>query len=120
MFCPKCKNDNLAKTSVCYYCGANLHMDHSISRGPIGRRFSEKNLLGPNQKQLKKWKPKFIDIRLPNNEGTVKVTFLKPPFIDDRKIRLQYRGVDGRFRRSTEIRSNMIKDIIEAVNHMAD
>jgi len=95
-------------------------MDPPISRGPVGRRSPGKKLLRPNQKQIKKWKPKFIDIRLPNNEGTVKVTFLKPPFIDDRKIRLQYRGVDGRFKRSTEIRSNMIKDIIEAVNHMAD
>ena len=115
MFCPKCKNDNLGKQAVCFYCGADLPKNTTMfASGPGPKKLVRKKQY--IRKKKLRAHPKCVEIFLPENEGTVKVTFLKPPFIDNKKVRLQYRGVDGRFRRSTEICSPMIKDIIEAVN----
>ncbi len=117
MFCPKCQNDNLGKQATCFYCGADLPKDTTMfTRRPGQKKAVRKKQL--IRKKKPRARPKCVDIFLPENEGTVRVTFLKPPFINNKKVRLQYRGVDGRFKRSKEISSPMIKDIIEAVNQL--
>lgn len=59
-------------------------------------------------------KTKSIDIFLPEREGTLRITFLKPPFKNDRKVRLQFCGIDRRFRHSRKISSPRIGDIVKA------
>ena len=64
-----------------------------------------------------------MDIHVPDNQGTVRVSFLKPPFVEGNKLRIRHRGVDGRVSKISEISNHkikeMIKDIIGVIEEMA-
>ena len=115
MFCPKCNNDNLANTSVCFFCGEDIPKGTSLSTARRTAPARQPQTRSSAKRKPAKRIPKHVDIHLPNDGGSVRITFLKPPYVDEKKVRLQYRGIDGRFRRTTEISSPVIKDIIESV-----
>jgi len=110
MFCPKCKRENLDTYDICFYCGYELPANDGI-------------YIAIEKNSIHKWKPKYVDIHLPKEEGSVRLSFLKPPFIDGNKLRVRHKGVDGRVRNvsdlSTEKLRDMIQDIIGAINEIS-
>jgi len=102
MYCPKCGNENLNNTDVCFTCGRELPADQSI-------------YIALEKDNVLKWKPKYVDIHVPDNQGKVRISFLKPPFVEGNKLRIRHRGVDGRVRKISEISNQKIKDMIKDI-----
>ena len=110
MYCPKCKKENLDNNDVCFFCGYELPSDDGV-------------YIALEKDALRRWKPKYVDIHLPREEGSVRLSFLKPPFIDGNKVRVKHQGVDGRARNISELSNDrikdMIKDIVGAINQIS-
>ncbi len=110
MYCPKCSKENLDNADVCFFCGQELPANQSI-------------YIALEKDKVFKWRPKYVDIHVPDNQGTVRVSFLKPPFVEGNKLRIRHRGVDGRVSKISEISNHkikeMIKDIIGVIEEMA-
>ncbi|MDP7264185.1 MAG: hypothetical protein QGH39_01345 [Candidatus Thermoplasmatota archaeon] len=74
MLCPKCNNDNLANTSVCFFCGDDI--PKGGAKYPIRRAVPARKppaVSGAKKKSARR-NPKHIDIHLPNDGGSVRIT----------------------------------------------
>ena len=100
MLCPKCGNDNFAHTSICFYCGGKLPGDND-------RVMNKEKSYG--------WRPEYIDVYLPGDEGMIRISYLKPPFIDGKKILLLQQGADGRLRPIRDISDPKVRGIIRNI-----
>ena len=107
MLCPKCGEENLGNIEICFFCGQELPTDDNI-------------YIALEKDPVQRWRPKYVDIHLPKDEGSLRISFLKPPYKDGNRIRVRHKGHDGRFRGVSDLSSlkvvDMIKDIIGAIN----
>lgn len=110
MYCPKCKKENLDNNDVCFFCGYELPASDGI-------------YIALEKDAIRKWKPKYVDIHLPRDEGSIRLSFLKPPFIGGNRVRVKHHGTEGRVSNLSEISNHRlrdtIKDVIGAINDIS-
>ncbi len=99
IICSKCKQENLENTSTCFYCDQDL--SKQCGNAPVKE-------VGDG----KKWRPDFVDIHLPRDEGLIRILFKNEILIQGNKIRLLYRGNDGKFRGIKDITSPQMRALI--------
>jgi len=114
MNCPKCGNDNLTLQSTCFYCGVDLPKERI--RGVVSRKPVQLKPARPAipRKIPRTHMPKVVDIKLPCDQGSVRLTFTKNRH-GGQHVRLQYRGINGKFRKAKEIDDPVVMDVINAV-----